>query len=150
MRGNQVSIPISPLAAPSTSIMATREPPDAIPNFKSGLVTSLNAHIETLVAFKGIAETTPLKATSESVLSILIIARVRSFLLVLAMTNWPRNQDRMIGEDLFVELAEISGRTFHVLKRVAEQKDANNLSRLSKELESFGRYSDTAHPLCWK
>ena len=52
----------------------------------------------------------------------------------------------MIGEYLFVELAEISGRTLHVLKHVAEHEDANHLSRLSAELESFGRYRNLALP----
>ena len=45
----------------------------------------------------------------------------------------------MVEEDLFVELAEISGRTLHVLKHVAGQ-EATNLSNLGAELESFGRY----------
>ena len=81
MCGNQVFIPISPLVSPSTSIMATREPPDVTRSFKSGSVTSLNAQIETIIAFKDTAEATPLKATSESVLSILTIVRVRLFLL---------------------------------------------------------------------
>ena len=50
----------------------------------------------------------------------------------------------MLEEYLFVELAEISGRTFQVLKHVAEQEGANDLSRLSAELDSFGRYFDLA------
>ena len=50
----------------------------------------------------------------------------------------------MIEEDLFVELAEISGRTFQVLKNAAEQEGAGDLSFLSVELESFGRYIDLA------
>ena len=63
--------------------MADFESPDATLNFKSGLVMTaiLNAHIETLVAFKDTAEATPLKATSESVLSILTIVRVRPSVL---------------------------------------------------------------------
>lgn len=50
----------------------------------------------------------------------------------------------MIEEDLFVELAEIIGRTLHVLNRVMEQEGANHLNRLNAEHESFGRYSDLA------
>ena len=45
-----------------------------------------------------------------------------------------------------MELAEISGRTLHALKRVAEQQDANHLSCLTAELESFGRYRNLAVP----
>lgn len=52
----------------------------------------------------------------------------------------------MIEEDLFVELAEISGRTFHVLKCVAEHVDADDFSCLSTELQSFERYFDLVLP----
>ena len=52
----------------------------------------------------------------------------------------------MIEEDLFVELAEISGRTFHVLKCVAEHVDADDFSCLTTELESFERYLELVLP----
>ena len=69
--------------------MANFESSDATFNFKSGLVMTaiLNAHIETIVAFKDTAEATPLRATSESVLSILTIVRVRLSVLFSASVS---------------------------------------------------------------
>ena len=114
---NQVSTPLPLSVTSSAPTMAAFESQDATFNFKSGTVMTgiLNAHIRTLIAFKDTTKVTLLKVTSKSVLSILTIIRVRPSLLfsssVLASINCPRDQDEMIEEDLFVGLAEISGRT---------------------------------------
>jgi len=110
---------------------------------RSATTAVLNAGIESLAVTKDTLGIIPVKAVFESVIGILNIVRVRvpapsSFLLLIFRRH---NQDEMIDDDAFVELAKCCVRACHVLKTTTEGRGMDSLSGpVKKATESLEKY----------
>ena len=117
-------------------------------NPATATILALNTDIDTFTAAKDMTETTPMKATFESAVSILTLVRVRVLVLLPFFTpaNQRHDQNEMINDDTLVELAKDCAGTCHVLTGVTQERDLNSLSGPSKRaVEDLRRYANPAN-----
>jgi len=117
----------------------------------SETAAALNAGLESLTAAKDTLEIIPGRMVFESAIAILGLVRVRVLRSVpfIVLISRQHNQDEMIDDVAFVELAKYCVRACHVLKAVTERRGVDGLSGPVKgAIESLGKYVDPASPLC--